>query len=102
RPLSLGTLDRGQWIASLQATYELSVDLTWDVSRALAWSERGCVIGFRRLGDIPDGGGPFENELYATALVVDGRIQRYEIFGEAEAERAVARFEELGADPSRR
>jgi ketosteroid isomerase-like protein len=98
RPLSLGTLDREQWIASLQATYELSVDLTWDVFRALAWSERGCVIGIRRLGNIPDGGGPFENELYMTMLVVDGLMQRYEIFGEADAERAVARFAELCAE----
>jgi hypothetical protein len=30
-------------------------------------------------------------------LVVDGRIQRYEIFGEADALRTVARFEELCA-----
>jgi ketosteroid isomerase-like protein len=100
RPLSLGTLDREQWIASLQATYELSVGLSWDVFRALASSERGWVIGIRRLGSIPDGGGRFENEFYTTTLVVDGRIQRFEVFGEADAERAVARFAELCAEGS--
>jgi hypothetical protein len=53
--------------------------------------------GVRRLGTIAAGGGPFENEFFATALVVGGHIQRYEIFGDADAERAVARFEELCA-----
>jgi hypothetical protein len=35
-----------------------------------------------------------------VALVVDGRFQRYELFGEADAERAVARFAELCAEGS--
>ena len=62
RPLSLGALDREQWIASLRANDDLSVGLTWDVFRVLAWSEQGFVVGIRRLGTIADGGGPFENE----------------------------------------
>jgi hypothetical protein len=41
-----------------------------------------------------DGGAPIGQR--------DGRIRRVEVFGEADAERAVAHFEELGADPSRR
>jgi hypothetical protein len=97
RPLSLGALDREQWIDSLRASDDLSIGLTWDLFRVLAWSEPGVVVGIRRLGTIANGGGPFENELFTTALVVGGRIQRYEFFGEADAERAVARFEELCA-----
>jgi ketosteroid isomerase-like protein len=100
RPLSLGALDREQWIDSLRANDDLSVGLTWDVFRVLAWSEQGIVVGIRRLGTIADGGGPFENELFTTALVVAGRIQRYEFFVEAEAESAVTRFEELCAQRS--
>jgi hypothetical protein len=97
RPLSLGALDREQWIDSLRASDDLSIGLTWDLFRVLAWSEQGIVVGIRRLGTIADGGGPFENELFTTALVVAGRIQRYDVFGEADAERAVARFGELCA-----
>ena len=102
RPLSLGALDREQWIASLRANDDLSVGLTWDVVRVPAWSEQGFVVGIRRRGTIADGGGPFENELFTTALVVGGRIQRYEFFGEADAECAAARFEELSAQRWRR
>jgi ketosteroid isomerase-like protein len=98
RPLSLGTLDREPWIASLQAVDELGDGVVWEVFRVLACNEQGFVKGVRRLGTIAGGGGPFENEVYAAALVADGRIQRYEVFGEADAERAVARFAELCAE----
>ena len=100
RPLSLGTLDREPWIASLQAVDELGDGVVWEVFRVLVCSEQGFVKGVRRLGTIADGGGPFENEVYVAALVADGRIQRYEVFGEADAERAVARFAELCAEGS--
>ena len=63
--------------------------------RVLAWSDQGFAIGVRRLGTVADAGDPFENEIFAVALVADGRLQRYEVFGEADAERAVARFAEL-------
>ena len=97
RPLSFGTLDREQWIASLQVVDEISDGVIWEVFRVLAWSEQGFVVAVRRFGTIADGGGPFEVDAILTALVVDGRIQRSEIFGEADAERAVARFEALCA-----
>jgi hypothetical protein len=35
----------------------------------LACNDQGFVVGLRRLGNIADGGGPFENELFAVALV---------------------------------
>jgi len=101
RPLSLGTLDREQWIASMQAVDELGDGVIWEVFRVLAWSEQGFVVAVRRFGTIADGGGPFEVDAIMTALIVDGRIQRSEIFGEADAERAVARFEALCAGTSR-
>jgi hypothetical protein len=97
RPLGFGTLDREQWIAALQANGDLSVGLSWDVFRVAAWNEQGCVVGIRRLGAIPDGGGPFENELFAVTMVAGRRIQRYELFEDADGDRAVARFEELCA-----
>ena len=98
RPLGLGTLDREQWIASMQAGDELGDGVIVEVFRVLAWSEQGHVVAVRRFGTIADGGGPFEVDAILTRLVVDGRIQRSEIFGEADAERAVARFAELCAD----
>jgi ketosteroid isomerase-like protein len=102
RPLSFGTLDREQWIAALQAGNELGDGVVWEVLRVLAWSEQGFVVATRRFGTIADGGGPFEVDAILTALVVDGRIERSEIFGEADADGAVARFEALRgqADPS--
>jgi ketosteroid isomerase-like protein len=96
RPLiNLGTLDREQWIASLQAVDELGDGVTWEAFRVLAWSDRGSVAAVRRLGAIAGGGGPFEGEAIVTALVLGGRMQRVEVFGEADAERAVERFAEL-------
>jgi hypothetical protein len=42
-------------------------------------------------------GGPFEN-LYLRVIVIDGgRAQRWEIFDVSDADRALARFEELCA-----
>jgi ketosteroid isomerase-like protein len=100
RPLGLGTLDREQWIASMQAVDELGDGVIWEVFRVLAWSEQGFVVAVRRFGTIADGGGPFEVDAILTRLVVDGRIRRVEVFGESDAERAVARFAELcGAAP---
>lgn len=99
RPLGFGALDRDEWIAALRASDDLSVSLGWDAVRILTWSEQGFVVGIRRLGTIAAGGGPFENDLHLTALVANGRFQRYELFGEADPERAVARFAELCAEP---
>ena len=98
RPLSLGTLDREQWIASIQAGDELADGVALEVFRALAWSEQGLVVAVRRFGTIAGGGGPFEVDALLTAIVVDGRFQRCELFGEADAECAVARFAELCAE----
>jgi hypothetical protein len=77
---------------------ELGDGVIVEVFRVLAWSEQGHVVAVRRFGTIADGGGPFEVHAILTRLVVDGRIRRVEVFGEADAERAVARFAELCAE----
>ena len=97
RALGLGVLGREAWVASLQATVELSVGLAFEVSRVLAWNENGVVTTLRRFGSIPDGGGPFENFPIGVALNRGDRIARYELFDDTDAVRAVARFEELCA-----
>lgn len=97
RPLGLGALDLDSWLASLQATVELSVGLAFEVSRVLAWNGRGVVVTLRRGGSIPGGLGPFEDFRIWVALNRGDRFARYEFFEEADAERAVARFDELCA-----
>jgi hypothetical protein len=97
RPLGLGVLDLDAWVASLMATVELSVGLAFEVQRVHRWSENGVVTTLRRHGSIPDGGGEFENFPIGVALRRGNRIARYELFEETEAERAVARFQELCA-----
>ena len=44
---------------------------------------------------IPDGGGPFEHVVFALAWIAGERSQRDEVFDEADADRAVERFEAL-------
>jgi hypothetical protein len=45
-------------------------------------------------------GGPFENAFLNVILYDRGRIKRNELFDIADADRALARFEELCADLS--
>jgi ketosteroid isomerase-like protein len=100
RPLGLGALTRDAWIASLQATVDLSVGLAFEVAQVLAWSERGMVVVLRRHGSVSDGGGPFENFPIGVSLNRGDRISRYELFEDTDADRALARFAELCAsDP---
>jgi ketosteroid isomerase-like protein len=98
RSLGLGVLDRDTWIASLKASVELSVGLTFEVLRVLAWNDRGMVVTLRRYGSIAGGGGPFENFPSSVVLSRGGRIACYEFFDEPEVERALARFAELCAE----
>ncbi len=96
RTLGMGMLDRDRGVASLRALVDLSPDTVFEVSQVLAWNRHGLVIAMRTFGTVP-GGGPFEN-VFVTVMQIDGeRVQRYEVFDCDDAERAVARFEELGA-----
>ena len=92
----LGTLDRDQWVESLRVLADLAPDLAAEVVRILTWNGLGRVQLARQFGTRD--GGPFEN-VFVTVILTDGdRIQRYEIFDVADADRALARFEELCAD----
>jgi len=95
-PGVLGTLDRDQWLESLRVAADLAPDVDSEVVRTLSWNRHGRVDVARMFGATPDGGA-FEN-LFVRVVVVDsGRIQRYEVFDVADAERALARFDELCA-----
>ena len=95
RSLGLGDLDRDLYVASLQASVGLSVGLSHEAFRVFAWNESGLVVAIRRFGTTPDGGGPFEDTFVALFLTAQQRVARLELFGETDAERAVARFAEL-------
>jgi hypothetical protein len=46
---------------------------------------------------MPGGGGPFESVMLSVLVTAGDRIRHLEVFDVADAERAVARFEELCA-----
>jgi ketosteroid isomerase-like protein len=93
-PAVLGTLDRDQWVASLQALAELAPDVYGETIRIVTWNHRGRVDVTRQFGTTRDGG-PFETVFARVFLTADAHIQRYEIFAVADTETAVARFAEL-------
>jgi hypothetical protein len=97
RTLGLGALGRDEWIESLQAVADLARDWSGEMVRFLSWNRHGRVVVSRGFGTIPDGGGPFE-AVQVSVLVSDGdRVRHLELFDAADAERALARFEELCA-----
>jgi hypothetical protein len=65
-----------------------------ETPQILAWNRHGRVDVTRVYGTMQDGG-PFENVFVRVLLVVGDRIQDYEVFDVGDAERALARFEEL-------
>ena len=91
----LGTLGRDQWVESLRAAADLAPDLNLELMRILTWNDRGRVQMARMVG-MRDGGS-FENLFLHVMLIDRGRIQRNELFDVADADRALARFEELCA-----
>ncbi len=96
RALGMGTLGPDQWVESLRVRVDLAPDADAEWFRILAWNCHGCVSVGRAFGTLRDGG-PFENVFVVVALVDGDRIQRFEIFDIADADRALARFEELCA-----
>ena len=97
RMLSLGELGPEQWVESLRVQVDLAPDVKAEGFRILGWNRHGRVLVCRRFGTLRDGG-PFEN-FFVTVELSDGdRIPRYEIFDVADADRALARFEELCSD----
>jgi ketosteroid isomerase-like protein len=90
----MGEVDREQWIESLRTLADLAPDVDWELSRLLAWNGHGRVGVGRRFGTARDGG-PFEDVFVAVLLTHGDLVQRYEFFDVADADRALARFEEL-------
>ena len=91
----LGALDSDQWVESLRAAAEVAPDWDAEVMRIVRWNGSGRVQLTRMFG--ARDGGPFEN-LYVHVILTRGdRIWRFEYFDIADADRALARFEELCA-----
>jgi hypothetical protein len=95
RPLvNLGTLDRNQWIESLEAVDGLSEGLTYAPYDVLAWNESRLVLAVARHGTVPHGGGDFHDGFLNVIQVARGRLQRMDVFAEGDAEGALACFNE--------
>jgi hypothetical protein len=101
RRLGLGELGREQWVESTRALAKLAPDLQGEPVRYLAWDRNGCVVSLRQAGTVPDGGGPFENVFVSLYITDDRCITHVEVFDIEDGDRAVARFEELGAAKDR-
>jgi hypothetical protein len=84
-----------EWIESWRVLIELAPDVSADLLRILAWSERGRVTVARQHGTRE--GGAIESYAIQLFRTPGARIERYEIFDLADAERALARFAELSA-----
>ena len=98
RRISLGAYDADALVESLRAWVGLAPDLHLEVVRFLAWDRHGAVPVARFFGTFP-GGGPFEHLIVSVFLLEGGRIRIMEDFDLDDADRAVARFEELRPDP---
>jgi ketosteroid isomerase-like protein len=94
RTLGLGALGREEWIESLRVLADLAPGWSLETMRILAWNRHGRVDVSRHFGTTRDGG-PFEN-IFVRVIVTGGdRIQSNDTFDVADADRALARFEEL-------
>ena len=90
----MGALSGNDWIESRRVLAELAPDVGEETLWILAWNRRGRVSVGRLFGVARDGG-PFEN-LFVGVYLTDGdRIERYEFFDVGDADRGIARFEEL-------
>jgi ketosteroid isomerase-like protein len=100
RKLGLGTLACNELVAAVRVHRELASDLRTETHRLLAWNRHGCLAVMHQYGTVPDGG-PFEN-VFLRLIVADGdQVRHFETFDVADADRALARFEELCAEGNR-
>ena len=96
RPLGLGSLSRDEWIESLRVISDLAPGWGLETVQVLAWNRHGRVDVSRHFGTTRDGG-PFENIFIRVLVTDDDRIQSNDSFDIADADRALARFDELCA-----
>jgi hypothetical protein len=94
RTLGLGALGREEWIESLRVLADLAPGWSLETMRILAWNRHGRVDVSRHFGTTRDGG-PFENVFIRVVVTSGDRIQSNDTFDVADADRALARFEEL-------
>jgi hypothetical protein len=96
RKLGLGTLGCDELVAAVRVHRELAIDLRTETDHLLGWDRQGCVAVMHQYGTVPDGG-PFEN-VFLRLIVADGdRARHFETFDVADADQALARFEDLRA-----
>ncbi len=96
RPLSFGTIDREQWIASFVVQVEMAPDFTLEPLHVITCNRHGLVFRIRTYGTLRDGG-PFENVMTGVNMTAGGRTTRAEPFPSDDPAKAVARFHELCA-----
>ena len=95
RPLmNLGTLDREQYVESLQAIDGLSEGLTYASYDVRAWNESCVVIAIARHGTVPDGGGDFLDGFLNVIRVAHGHLLQVDVFAEHDTEGALACFDD--------
>ncbi len=96
RPLAvLGTLDREQWVESLEAIDGLAEGVTYAAREVLAWNDRAIVVAVARTGTVTAGGGDIHDGFLSVMRVVDGRLERLDVFALDDAEGALACFDGL-------
>ena len=93
----LGENNRDQWLDSLRTLMDLAPDSRSEQFRVLAWNGHGRVAATRRFGTMRNGGA-FETVFVGVWLTAGDRIRHYEIFDIDDANRALARFDELCAE----
>jgi hypothetical protein len=94
RTLVSGSYDRDQYVESMWTWRDLAPDAGPEELRILTWNRNGRVGVARSFGKTRDGVA-FENVMVFAALTRGDRIQQLEIFDIGDADRALARFEEL-------
>jgi ketosteroid isomerase-like protein len=87
---------RDAFVELLAGLVELVSDVRID-ARPLAVGSRAGLVRFLSRGHMATGGGEFEVAMVVLSLVDDGRTTYFEIFDEGDADAALARFEEIGA-----
>jgi SnoaL-like domain len=90
----LGVLGRDEWIESMRVQADLAPDSDVETIRIIAWNRYGRVEVSRVFGTLRDGG-PFENVLLRVMVTDGDRIQHFEVFDIGDADKALARFDEL-------
>ncbi|TML91564.1 MAG: nuclear transport factor 2 family protein, partial [Actinobacteria bacterium] len=102
RPLGFPTL-RGaeairRWIHSL---FEAADDLVFRLDDVLGLSSDAFLVRMTNLGTDRASGGTFERRFIALIVFgVDGLVRRWEVFDADRGAEALARFEELTAEPA--